>query len=395
MTAAASVLVGLVLSLAALGGLWALHRLIQTRDAGGPLSRRFLFGIRVTMLLFAGRALDVLTGVGLFRGLVLLAAALIPLAVLILTEGLLRRHAPRVGKIWIAVGTGVFGALAFVPDLFGQTGLWALLAFQFSGLALAGALVLTRDPDSLSVAENRAAGRMGFSLLLIMPLAAIDFVAPVWGLPLQPSGLAVLFLCWLAISLGQPGAGHGRSLSGFAWAVVAGLVLTLVLAASFGTTWPEGLLIAAAVLAVITLVAIWNEAARQTENAEARSLLRYMATGPDDATAFLAGLRDHPLVDGAAFLKGAEMDGLDDAQLQALFAEGPVLRRGQSGLSADGRDLAEHLFARFDATHILCVRRAPIELLALSMPDIATSTRAELELAAVARIATLMSEVRS
>ena len=100
-------------------------------------------------------------------------------------------------------------------------------------------------------------------------------------------------------------------------------------------------------------------------------------------------------MDGAAFLKGAEMDGLDDAQLQALFAEGPVLRRGQSGLSADGRDLAEHLFARFDATHILCVRRAPIELLALSMPDIATSTRAELELAAVARIATLMSEVRS
>jgi len=91
MTPIANVLTDLYLSLAALVGLIILHMTLTRDDA---LTRRFRFTIRVTMLLFAGRALVVLTGGEAFRFLVMLGAGLIPLSVLLLTEGLLRRQSP-------------------------------------------------------------------------------------------------------------------------------------------------------------------------------------------------------------------------------------------------------------------------------------------------------------
>ncbi len=109
-------LADLFLSLSALIGLAALHRAISARGRREPLNRRFIGGIRITMLLFAGRALEILTGFAGFRVLVLLAAALIPVAVLVLTEGLLRRHAPRGVKYAVGAGAIIFGLAAFVPS---------------------------------------------------------------------------------------------------------------------------------------------------------------------------------------------------------------------------------------------------------------------------------------
>ena len=139
------------------------------------------------------------------------------------------------------------------------------------------------------------------------------------------------------------------------------------------------------------VVAIWNEAARQKEDAEGRSLLAHIAHGPDDAARFLSDLRAHPLVEGAIVLTGRDIAGIG-ALPEGLFSDGPVLRRGGAGLAGDAADYADHLFERYAATHILCLRRDPPELLALAMPDLAASSRTELELAAVARVAALLSE---
>ena len=94
MIASANVLTDLYLSAAALIGLSVLHWHTRPSAATSPLSRRFLFVLRAGMLLFIGRMLVVLTGGEWFRFVVLLTAALIPLATLLLTESMLRRHAP-------------------------------------------------------------------------------------------------------------------------------------------------------------------------------------------------------------------------------------------------------------------------------------------------------------
>ncbi len=173
MNAGAVVLVQLYLWLAALAGLFVVHQMVAARGPWQPLNRRFLFGLRVTILLFAGRVLLLLTGIAAFRILVLLAAALIPLAVLLLTEGLLRRHAPVAFKVVIATGTVVFGIGApWYGDSIDPARLYGLLAFQTLGFGLSGYLVLTRDRAGLGPQENRMVGRLGLSLILLVPMAA-------------------------------------------------------------------------------------------------------------------------------------------------------------------------------------------------------------------------------
>jgi len=88
-TLAAPEIANLFLSLAAVAGVLILMAVISSRDPWAPLNRRFLFGLRVIAMLFAGRALFVFTGVEFFRFFILLGATLIPLSVLLLAEGLL------------------------------------------------------------------------------------------------------------------------------------------------------------------------------------------------------------------------------------------------------------------------------------------------------------------
>jgi len=394
MIANAAMLTDLFLSLAALIGLGVLHRVLTARGRTDPLNRRFLVGLKVTMLLFAGRALGASTGVAAFHVLVLIAAALIPLAVLILTEGLLRRHAPPWIKAVVGVGTVVFVLGAIVPAAVADPlRMYALLGFQMVGLLAAGWLVLRRDRTGLSAQENRAVERLGLSLTLLIPLAAADFLMTQLGLPIQISALAVLFLCWLAMSLGHEEARHGLALSGFAAVIVAAGAASTLLALIIEMDKDTAIVTTAIVTAALVLAVIVNDARALRGEQQSLSLLRHLADGSDDPLAFLRGLQAHPLVEGAAVIEAAALADLDQAVLRRIVAAHPVLRRTDPLPSlAEEAEHVAHLFDRFAATHILCVAGAPLSLVALAMPAIAASPRAELELRAVQRMARLMAK---
>lgn len=384
MIPAAPMVADLALSVAALAGLLILHQTLVARGRWDPLNRRFIFGIRVTILLFAARVLGPLTGLAAFDRVVLFAAALIPLSVLVLTEGLLRRHAPRLIKALVAVGTVGFVVLALFPVTPG--GLYALLGFQIAGLTAAGGLVLTRGAESLSAAENRAAGRLGLSLLLLIPLAVADFLSTPLGF--RPSGLGVLFLCWLALSLGRPEARHARALVTLALALAAGMVASLLVAVLWSASGPDAARGLAIILAATLLATIATDARTLAGEEQSLSLLRLLAGGPEDREGFAAALAEHPLVDGAVILTADDLAELDGAVLGRLFAARPILRRDDDPpIAPDEVDHMAHLFARTDATHILRLAKAPLVLMALAMPALSSSTRAELELAAVQRLA--------
>ncbi|NCO85995.1 MAG: hypothetical protein GW886_05120 [Rhodobacterales bacterium] len=396
MIAAAPAMANLFLSVAALTGLAVLHGVVAGRGRFDPLNRRFLIGLRVTMLLFAGRALVGLTGVEAFRNLVLFAAALVPIAVLILTEGLLRRHAPPWIKAGIGVGTLVFALAALVPaSLADPLRLYALLAFQIGGLMAAGLLVVTRDKASLSAQENRAVERLGLSLILLIPLAAADFLTSDIGLPVQVSALAVLFLCWLALSLGRDEARHRGALASFVAVVLAGGLVAAALAFIVPLDMDGTIITAALILAAMLVAVILNDARALRGEEQTLSLLHLLADGRDDLPGFLRGLQGQPLVEGAVLVGADDLADLDTAVLDALFDARPVLRRTDAGrASGDESDHIAHLFDRFAATHVIRASRAPLTLLALSMPAIAASPRAELELRAVQHMASLLSERR-
>lgn len=387
----------LFLALSAVAGLLILQGVITARDPWAPLNRRFLLGLRVMMMLFAGRALWVVTGVDFFRFFILLGATLIPISALLLAEGLLRRHAPAWAKIWVGAGTVVFAILSlWWSDSIDPPRLWGLLIFQLSGFLIAAWLVLTRDRSSLSVAENQTVERLALSLVLLIPLAAADFLMIFLGLPAQISPLGVLFLCWLAVSLGRSQAQHRAPLISFV-AIVAGAGLSgWVVAGMAGLDKDMTILTLAVILAAIMVAVLFIEAQTLRAEEQSQTLLRHLAEDrSSDALGFLRGLQAHPLVEGAALIDAGQLSDLDDEVLARIFQTSPVIRRADPPFASGAEgDHISHLFAMFDASHILIADHAPLTLVALSMPALATSARSELELAAVQRMALLMARAK-
>lgn len=395
MTAQAPWIGDMFLSLSAVVGLVIIHGLISARDPQDPLNRRFLFGVRVMLLLFAGRAVYGFTGFDLLRSVILFGAALIPLSVLLLAEGLLRRHAPAWGKLWIGGGTVLFMVLAFwhAPGL-DPARLIGLLLFQLSGFAIGGWLVLTRNRESLTRAENRMVERIALSLVVLVPLAIADFLIVFLNLPVQISALGVLVLCLLSVSLGRDQIRH-RAILGPALALIGGAGLaTVTLAVMAGLDRDGVILTGAVILAAFLVVALFIEARSLTVEEQSRTLLRHLADDRSrDVLGFLRGVQAHPLVDGATVLQAADLDGLDADVLARVFASCPILRRRAMLPFPEGveRDHIDHLFARTGASHILLAGESPLCLLAVSMPVLATTPRAELELAVVQRMARLIA----
>ncbi len=394
MIAAATIMTQLFLSCAALVGLFVLQSVLVRRDPWDPINRRFLFGVRVTMMLFAGRALMILTGIEAFRILVLLAAAIIPLAVLILTEGLLRRHAPPVIKVVLGGGAVVFAfAALWYSDSIDPARLFALLGFQLLGFVLSGWLVVTRDKESLTASENAMVVRLGLSLVLFIPLAAGDFLLLYIGLPIQFSALGVLILCWLAVGLGRPYLGHRATLVNLG-VMVGAAVLVGSMIGFFAQLGRDGFLLTiAAIMTTLFVVAILNDARALRLEEQSLGLLRGMATVPtEDPMRFLRDLQDHPLVEGAVVVSEESLVGLDEEVLRAIFRAAPVLRRNdppQLGSVAD--DHIAYLFTRYAATHVMLAMPHPLVLVALSLPSLGASPSAELELQVVQRMAALMA----
>lgn len=395
MTLSAPDMANLFLSLAAIAGLLILQHVVTARGPQIPLNRRFLFGLRVITVLFAGRALHILTGVEFFRFFILLGAGLIPLSVLILAEGLLRRHAPPWAKVWVVSGTGLFVALSFWwSDSIDPARLIGLLVFQISGLVLGGWLIWTRDKASLSAAENQTAERLALSLVALIPMAAADFLFVYLGLPAQISPLGVLFLCWLAVSLGAAQMRHRAPLLSFLAIVVGTGVSAFVVARMAGLDRDAGVLTLAVLLAAVLVAVLWVEAQNLRFEEQSQSLLRHLAEDRSrDGLGFLRGLQSHPLVEGAAVIEAQHLADFDPAVLARIFEVRPVLRRTHPPFDGGVEgDHITHLFSLYDASHILLAGAAPLTLIALSMPSLTTSPRAELELAAVQRMAYLMSQ---
>ncbi len=398
MIAAANILISAFLSFVALLGLLTLRWVLIRQGDCDPINRRLLFGVQVMMLLFLGRLLLILTGVAAFRILVLLGAALIPLAVLLLTEGLLRRHAPQWAKALIAGGTILFAIAAFwYSPVIDPVRLYGLLGFQVAGFCVSGLLIMRRDRGSLSFAENTMVTRLALSLLLFIPLAVGDFLADVFRLPIQFSSLGVLVFCWLAIGLARAQISHRETLLILFVMICAAVISGCLIGLVVDVGRAEALMIIALIFAVMVLAAVLQDA--RSLQAEERSfgLLRHLATArTEDPVAFLRDLRAHPLVDGAVVVHDDSLRGLQPEILDLIFRKAPVLRRASPpslGPAAD--DHIAHLFLHYSATHIFSAQSAPRVLIALSMPSLGLSPHAELELEVVQRMAALIAHQRA
>src|SRR6202012_611458 len=140
------------------------------RDARNPLTTRLLLALCVIASLFLVRGVAWWTGDGWLDRLSLIPAALIPLGALIVTEGILRRHAPQAMKAVAVVGgfgLGLSGVLGL--ERFASAYSLMLSLFQLAGFASCGLLLATRDRSALMASENRSIDRLAIGVIFVIP----------------------------------------------------------------------------------------------------------------------------------------------------------------------------------------------------------------------------------
>ena len=107
---------------------------LYRRDSRSPLTARLLLALGVVALLFLVRGAAWWTGSAWLDRVSMIPAALIPLGALIVTEGILRRHAPRAVKIAVVVGGIGLG----LGGVLGMQGFSTLYSLSLSLFQLAG-----------------------------------------------------------------------------------------------------------------------------------------------------------------------------------------------------------------------------------------------------------------
>lgn len=381
-------------SLAAFLGLLILRSNLA-RDKSA-LNRRFLFGIDVLSVMLLSRVLAWTTQIGFFDQLAVAAAGFVPLAALVLTEGLLRRHAPAPLKWIAAVGAAIVLICAFInPQWTGRWLLYLLIGLQLTVFVSLGLWVVLRDRPSLTASQNLMIDRLALSLLLIVPFTLTDFRDAFVITPVRASGIAILFLCWLALSFSRANLTHWEIARSFALVLAAGFAAGLAISSVAGLDSAATIQITAIVISATLVAQIYNEGKTLHRDEERESVLRYVAEAnvksPD---AFLQGLQRHPMVAGSLVLREEDLGDFDETLMRA-FDESSIRKKAAygSGDNENGAEAVEQLdwfFEKYDATHAMLVSRQPRILVALNMPTLAASPGAELELAAVQRFAALM-----
>jgi hypothetical protein len=372
-----------------------LHR----RDAGSPLTRRLLLALGVIATLFFVRGAAWWSGNALLDRISLIPAALIPLGTLIVTEGILRRHAPRQVKIVIVlggIGLGLGGALGL--ERFVTLYFVLLSLFQLAGFATCGWLLATRDRTTLMASENRSIGRLAVGALIVIPFIATDFQVLAPDIPVRLGALGALLV--VTAILIEGGGAETRRQALLMTALRLSSSALLGAAAAFVSPDVYGAQImrfgAIAISGVLT-IGLMVDALRAYFESQVPGVLDSVAASPARTRdQLIAELARHPIFESARRYRENELAAYDPPMLRDFLSTRRVLRRVEApwGLTSSDPavERAVSLMAANSATHLIILSHDPIDVIVLAVPVISADPATETALALVRRLLALTPE---
>ena len=373
-----------------------LHR----RDARSPLTRRLLLALGVIATLFFVRGAAWWSGNALLDRISLIPAALIPLGALIVTEGILRRHAPRQVKIVIVlggIGLGLGGA--FGLERFATLYFVLLSLFQLAGFATCGWLLATRDRTTLMASENRSIGRLAVGALIVIPFIATDFQVLAPDIPVRLGALGALLVVTAILIAG--GGAETRRQALLMTALRLSSSALLGAAAAFVSPDVDGAQImrfgAIAISGVLT-IGLMVDALRAYFESQVPGVLDSVAASPARTRdQLIAELARHPIFESARRYRENELAAYDPPMLRDFLSTRRVLRRAEApwGLTSSDPavERAVSLMAANSATHLIILSHDPIDVIVLAVPVISADPATETALALVRRLLALTPEV--
>src|SRR5450755_1179745 len=363
-----------------------LHR----RDARSPLTRRLLLALGVIATLFFVRGAAWWSGNALLDRISLIPAALIPLGALIVTEGILRRHAPRQVKIVIVlggIGLGLGGA--FGMERFATLYFVLLSLFQLAGFATCGWLLAS---------ENRSIGRLAVGALIVIPFIATDFQVLAPDIPVRLGALGALLVVTAILIAGGGAETRRQALLMTALRLCSSALLGA--AAAFVSPDVDGAQIirfgAIAISGVLT-IGLMVDALRAYFESQVPGVLDSVAASPARTRdQLIAELARHPIFESARRYRENELAAYDPPMLRDFLSTRRVLRRAEApwGLTSSDPavERAVSLMAANSATHLIILSQDPIDVIVLAVPVISADPATETALALVRRLLALTPE---
>lgn len=389
MTVEPALIEALLSWISALGVLLLLLHTRRQADRGVLESRmQFLLGCLAAML--ALRAVAWLYPARLWVTLAFLPWALLPLAVHLFAEALIRRHLPLGMKVFVAVGVTVF-SVGNLLGMFSHSPAWVAAFRVFVLITIAGVsgLVASRYKEC-SGPERRVVRAILWSALFAIPLIATDCIAWSSVPSLSLGSIGALVFCHVCA---HPEGRRDSDLS-FARGGLRVLVRIAMVGALLSVSWarvPADLLPAFALgAAVVLLLGIWGRLDVLRERARQSSFLQWLAdANAPDLASFLERLGECPVAEDHVVLRAEDLASYDVpvivGRLGASVAARSDLGR-DTAPGAGGRDADEQLQALLDThgmSHAVLVSTMPPVLLLVNYPQLGDRAGALLDLALV------------
>jgi hypothetical protein len=395
----ASVIADSIVNLCGAIGLSVAMFALYRRDPKSPLTRRLLFMLGVAVALFFVRGVAWWSASAWLDRLSLIPAALVPLGALIVTEGMLRRHAPRVVKmaaVFGAVLLGLGGALGLGD--FAAPYSFALSLFQLAGFATCAWLLVSRDRGTLLASENRSIGRLAVGALLVIPFVITDFQALAPDIPVRLGALgALLVVTAVLIATGNSETRRQGILMTALRLASAALLGAAAACVSGDVDLAQIMRFCAIAISGVLTIGLMTDTLRAYFERQVPGVL-------DSVAASAAATRDqlmlelarHPLFESARRLREGDLAAYDPPRLRDFLFARRVLRRSEAPFGLAPTDPAVErmmsLMAANSATHVMILSHDPVDLIVLAVPVIAADPATETALALLRRLLALTPE---
>ena len=379
----------------------------QREESGTSGASLFLIGTLAVLLLLRGFYwLSSVPAAGTLGRLVFAAATLLPLAITLFVERLLRRHHPLPLKFLSMTISTLFFGLNVVSNLPEQRA-W-LLAF-LAGLTLViawnGWLLLFTRSAELSSNERKLARALVLAVTLSIPLIATDFRTMHHLFPVRLGAIGALLFVYVLLSLVET--------RDVLWALGLRVLAVLSVAAALSSTFalaihgfePDFVRTA---LSTLPIAAAWALLAAisarifslSTLN-DGNHFLRWLLHARlDTAQGFLHSLKRLPQTAHHEILTEAHLAGyslLDLVDVMMRHREPVSLAEVRAWAVSpdrfvDGAEQLVDLLERHQMTHALLVSRGPVLILLLSLPQGAHAAIGRVRAGVIQRIARRLAE---
>ena len=373
---------------------------LYRRDSRSPLTRRLLAMLGVVALLFLMRGVAWWSDSVWLDRLSLIPAALVPLGALLITEGMLRRHAPPVLKLSAVVGALLFGlggaagleqfSVAFYSIL--------LSLFQIAGFASCAWLMATRDRGALLASENRGIGRLAVGALVLIPFVVTDFRVLLPDFPVRLGALGALLVV-TAVLIAGGGTETRRQATLMTLLRLSSSALLGIAAACVSPDVDVAQIVRFSAIAIagVLTIGLMTDTLRAYFESQVPGVLNAVAASPARTRdELMAELSRHPIFESARRFREPDLLAYDPRLLRDFLATRRVLRRAEVPWGSAAFDPAverlSSLMAANNATHAIVLSHHPVDLILLAVPVISADPATETALALLRRLLALTPE---